>query len=283
MRIANPALNLVPPAPTTPASQPTAEAVPAKGLEAAIFTKPLAEKKLAGHSLIDSFSDKRPLGERGVDATQSNQLNQIADGVRNGTISAGESQKLLTEQQGISDATRSAVADGKLSLDERRKLNLMQTLAGMNISEAGEKGIPDLGIRLKEEDGSRQAGQIDTLAEGISNGNITNSEASKLLGKQADISEARGPSLGGDKLDTLFDKKPLNKEGSLERKLDAADRDLARHGKPGTQLAPNPNRFPDRIPGAIMHEPLNLRDDALPLRTEKLTLATPQKLGTLAE
>lgn len=267
MRIAPNAQALVPQSTGTPASQPTGEAVPAKALDAAIFTKPLAEKKLAGHSLTDSFSDKRTLGERGVDSTQSNQLGQISEGMRNGNISAGESQKLLTEQQGISDATKSAVADGKLSIDERRKLNLMQTLAGMNISDAGEKGIPDLGIRLKEADASRQADQIDTLADGISNGNITNSEASKLLGKQADISDARGPNLPGSKLETLFDKEPKKKGGSLESKLDAADRDLARHSKPGTQLDPDLLPKP-RLPGAIMHEPLNLRPEKpLPFRT----------------
>lgn len=196
-----------------PATQPAGEATSAR----------LVEKRpaLLGHSPLDSFS-KLPASAKDVRTTQSQQLHQVADGVRDGSISGKESEKLLTEQKSIAEATQDALSDGKLSLRERIKLGAMQTLAADNIHEAGGK-VPDLVLpRAPSPNAERQAGQIDRLADGRSNGSITDNEASKLLGQQAEISEARsGLSVSG----TL----------SVGKKLDAADDDLTRHSRPGEQ------------------------------------------------
>ncbi|WP_224362784.1 hypothetical protein [Hyalangium versicolor] len=255
MRVASPPQPVISQTPTTTASQPTAQA-----------TLPLAqtaEKKLVNLIPRDTF--QAPSADKNVRSTQSQQLGQISDGMRDGKISAGESEKLLGEQQGISDATKKAMADGTLSGDERLRLNLMQTLADMNISDAGAKGVPDLAAAFsRDADPSRQADQIDKVAKGISNGNITNSEASKLLGKQGEISEARQPNDPFSGISPIIKKDPfVKKESSLDSKLDAADRDITRHSKPGTQLDLDKVFDLPRPPGAIVDTPLPLLNKPL--------------------
>jgi hypothetical protein len=193
----------------------------------ALESKPAAELKcLPGHGIVDGGCFPQLPVKPGADAqtraTQGNQLHTIADGVRNGSLTEQEAQKLLTEQQAIADAQKAAMADGKLTMGERLKLGLMQHRADQNIQKATHNNERDV-FAFFDKDAQRQAGQIDQIANGRTNGNITNFEAGKLLGQQAKIAGARdnhGP-FGGLLTDMQQDK---------------AAKDIARHSKPGTQL-----------------------------------------------
>jgi hypothetical protein len=198
-----------------------------------VATKPTPEgtagtkvKHLPGHGIVDGgcfppFPTK-PTADAKTRATQGDQLHDIADGVRNGSLTEQEAETLLNEQKAIADAQKAAMADGKLSLGEKLRLSLMQGRAGQNIDRASHNSQRDVFAHF-DSDAQRQAAQIDQIANGRTNGNITNSEAGKLLGQQAQIADARD-NTGG--LSGLV----------ADLKQAQAQKDIDRHSKPGTQF-----------------------------------------------
>ncbi|HYI02105.1 hypothetical protein, partial [Hyalangium sp.] len=166
-------------------------------------------------------------------ATQANQLGQVADGVRDGSITAQESEKLLKEQQDIAAYQQKAMADGKLSKGEQLQLGVMQARAALNVHQASTNGDRNLFAGL-DKNAQRQADQIDQIAAGRRSGNITNTEAGELLGDQVEISDARG------------DADSVGERLELGSKLNEADGEIKHHSKPGTQwdLKPFPHPFP---------------------------------------
>lgn len=206
----------------------------------AIESKPSLTRK-PGNPFTDSGSfplHKPPFlqpSDAKVRANQGNQLHDIAGGTRNGSITAQEGEKLLQEQQKIADATRQAMSDGLLTVAEQLKLGLMQAQAQAHISEARGNGDRSLLAGL-DSNAQRQADQIDRLANGRTNGTITNSEAGELLGQQVGVADARGDA------DTVAERQALG------GKLDNADKELSRHSAPGTQFDWKPVPFPRPVP-----------------------------------
>lgn len=208
---------------STPVAPRPTETLSPVAKKPALEVKPAEIRQLPGRP-VDGFFDpkllKRP--DAGTRATQGDQLHDIADGVRNGSLTEKEAQKLLAEQQKIADAQKAAMADGKLSLSERFQLAMMQNRAGQNIDSA--KGNKDRDFFAGfDKDAQRQAGQIDQLANGRTSGTITNSEAGKLIGQQADIADAR-------------DNTGVFSQALTSIKQNEAQQDLDRHSKPGTQI-----------------------------------------------
>jgi hypothetical protein len=162
-------------------------------------------------------------------ATQGNQLHQIADGVRSGSLTEREAQGLLKEQEAISNYQKSAMADGRLSLGERIHLAVMQGQAQGHISSARGNFERDFFAGFDSQ-AQRQAGQIDQIANGRANNTITNSEAGKLLGQQADIASTLGSS------------NPWVKHLLGDLQQAAAQSDITRHSRPGTQIDFQPFR-----------------------------------------
>jgi hypothetical protein len=163
--------------------------------------------------------------DRQTRATQGNQLHQIADGVRNGSITQKEAQGLLQQQETIANAQRSAMADGKLDLGERFSLAIMQAQAQGNISSARSNWDMDLFAPMDAQ-AQRQGAQLDQIANGRTNNTITNREAGQLLAQQAEISGVLGNS------------DPWGKHVLANLLQSFAETDIARHSKPGTQFDP---------------------------------------------
>lgn len=166
-------------------------------------------------------------------ATQANQLDQISNGVRNGSITSQEAERLLKEQQNIAAYQQKAMADGKLSTEERLQLSVMQSKAALNTFQASHNGDRNLFARF-DGNAQRQADQIGRIADGRRSGNVTNTEAKELLGDQVEIADARG------------DADSVKERAELASKLGAADRDINYHSKAGTQFhfEPHPLPFP---------------------------------------
>ena len=185
-------------------------------------------------------------------ATQGKQLHEIADGVRDGSVTSKEAKTLLKEQQDIAKATQQAMADGKITKEEQLKLGVMQAQAELHIYQASHNTSREF-LAGFDSAAQRQAGQIDRLADGRTNGNITNSEAGELLGQQQQVADARS-NRGG-----LFG------NVLLDSKLNQADKELDLHSRPGTQFHLEP--FPHPLPLPELPRPLPLpipRPDQLP-------------------
>ena len=171
------------------------------------------------------------LGDAQTRATQANQLDQISKGVANGSVTAQEAETLLKEQQNISSFQQKAMSDGKLSVEERLQLAVMQSKAALNVHQASNNGDRNLFAQF-DQTAQRQAAQIGQIADGRRSGNITNYEAGHVLGDQVEIADARGDA------DTLGERLVLNS------KLNKADRDIKNHSRPGTQLDIEVKPFP---------------------------------------
>jgi hypothetical protein len=176
-------------------SKPAAElkATPAD-LKSAVDLKPVARKPedwcgtgIVGGGCFPPFPGKGDVHGR----NQGRQLHEIAEGVRNGSITAEEAERLLAQQESISKATDQAMADGKLTQEEKLRLQLMQAQADYNIYRAGNNSQRDVGARWSHT-AQTQANQIAQIANGRSNGNITASEATGLLDQQERIADLRG-------------------------------------------------------------------------------------------
>jgi hypothetical protein len=174
--------------------------------------------------------------------TQANQLDQISQGVRNGSITAQESEKLLAEQAKISDYQKQAMSDGFLSQEERLRLDVMQAGAALNTFQAANNSDRNAFARL-DGNAQRQADQISQIANGRRSGNVTNTESGELLREQVEIADARGDA------DSPAERIELN------NKLNAADRDIKFHGQAGTQGHLKPLPWPQPVP-LPMPEPL---------------------------
>jgi hypothetical protein len=177
---------------------------------------------------VDHFIDRRPpfpypfpRGDANA-RTQGRQLHDIAEGVRNGSLTAEEAQRLLQQQENISKATEQAMADGKLTREEALRLNLMQAQADLNIHVASNNGQRNLGAAW-DFTAQQQARQIDQIAKGRANGNITAGEATELLDKQEDIADARGGA------NSFFEKLLVYLQQML------ASSDISFHSLPGDQ------------------------------------------------
>ncbi|HVG59020.1 MAG TPA: hypothetical protein VNA24_10735 [Hyalangium sp.] len=183
------------------------------------------------------------LGDAKTRTTQANQLDQISQGVRNGSITAQESERLLAEQAKISDYQQQAMADGFMSQEERLKLDMMQMTAALNTFQAANNGDRNAFAKL-DGNAQRQADQISQIADGRRSGNITNTEAGGLLRDQVEIADARG------------DADSPAESAELNNKLNAADKDINYHSKAGTQWdfeplpwpRPEPLPFPKPLP-----------------------------------
>lgn len=210
------------------------------------IAKPALETKPGsiGHGIVAGgcvHPPKPDLFERadGTSKTQGRQLNDIADGVRNGSITSQEAEKLLKQQQEIATAQQQAKADGKVTKEEARELRMLQARAELSIYGATKNGERDMFAPF-DSNAQRQADQLERLGNGRSSGNITTAESSKLLGQQVGIADARGDA-----------DSPLE-TAALDGKLDAADKDISLHSRPGTQfggvIIPHPLPFPRPLP-----------------------------------
>ncbi len=235
--------------PETKSAAVTAEAKPAVGAEvkSAVAT---AAKPAVGFAKDDAFQGGIDGGivrpgpylppdifqpDAKTRATQANQLDQIAQGVRNGSITAQEAEKLLAEQAKISDYQKQAMADGFLSQEERLKLGVMQAGAALNTYQAANNGDRNAFAGL-DRNAQRQADQISRIADGRRSGNVTNTEAGHLLRDQVEIADARG------------DADSPREHLALNQKLSEADRDINYHSQKGTQLHLKPLPWPQPVP-----------------------------------
>jgi hypothetical protein len=250
----------------TPAAAPavaqTAETKPAAVTTAAQPAVTTAAKPAVGFAKNDEFNLTRPLphpvplpfpkpgpfpipgpvpmppyfpGDAKTRNTQANQLDQISQGVRNGSITAQESETLLAEQAKISDYQKQAMSDGFLSQEEQLRLDMMQAGAALNTFQAANNGDRNAFAQL-DGNAQRQAAQISQIADGRRSGNITNTEAGEVLRDQVEIADARGDADSpGERIE-------------LNNKLNAADRDIQYHGQAGTQGHLKPLPMPEPLP-----------------------------------
>jgi hypothetical protein len=144
---------------------------------------------------------------------KQNQQDRIANGVKSGQLTAGETANLENKEAAINGETRAdrAADGGKLTGAEKQQINQQQNQLSKQIyNDKHNAATQNYG---KSEVGQRQTNQQQRIAQGIKSGQLTAGETAKLENQQRGINQQvkADRAANGGKL-TQGEKQQVNKE-----------------------------------------------------------------------
>ena len=144
---------------------------------------------------------------------KENQQDRIANGVKSGQLTAGETANLETKEAAINGETRAdrAANGGKLTPAEKQQINGQQNQLSKQIYN--DKHNANTAQYGNNKVGQRRENQQDRIAQGIKSGQLTAGETAKLENQQKGINQqvAGDRAANGGKL-TRDEKQQVNKE-----------------------------------------------------------------------
>jgi len=159
-------------------------------------------------------ADKATIPQR-----KENQQDRIAQGVKSGQLTAGETSNLETKEAAINGETRAdrAANGGKLTAAEKQQINKQQN--GLSKQIYNDKHNANTAQYGNNKVGQRKENQQDRIAQGIKSGQLTAGETAKLENQQKGINQqvAADRSANGGKL-TPGEKKQVNSEQNAASK-----------------------------------------------------------------
>jgi hypothetical protein len=178
----------------------------------ALLTAALAAFSLPG--LAQDSAAKAPVTGQTIEQRQDNQQNRIANGVKSGELTAGESANLEKKESAVNQETNRMrkADDGSLTAADKSKINEQQNQLSKQIYEDKHNSAtqnPD----PKSEVGKRAENQQDRIAQGVKSGQLNAGEAAHLEGNEARINnEVRNDrAANGGKL-TNSEKAQINRQ-----------------------------------------------------------------------
>lgn len=150
---------------------------------------------------------------------KENQQDRIANGVKSGQLTAGETSKLETKEAAINGETRAdrAANGGKLTAAEKQQINKQQNQLSKQIYN--DKHNANTAQYGNNKVGQRRENQQDRIAQGIKSGQLTAGETAKLENQQKGINQQvkADRAANGGKL-TPGEKGQINKEQNAASK-----------------------------------------------------------------
>jgi hypothetical protein len=144
---------------------------------------------------------------------KENQQDRIAQGVKSGQLTAGETSNLETKEAAINGETRAdrAANDGKLTQADKQQVNQQQNQLSKQIYN--DKHNANTAHYGNNPVGQRRENQQDRIAQGVKSGQLTAGETAKLENQQKGINQqvAADRAANGGKL-TGAEKQQVNKE-----------------------------------------------------------------------
>jgi len=144
---------------------------------------------------------------------KENQQDRIANGVKSGQLTAGETGKLETKEAAINRETKAdrAANGGKLTTAEKAQINKQQN--GVSKQIYADKHNANTAHYGKNEVGQRRENQQDRIAQGVKSGQLTAGETAKLENQQKGINQQvkADRAANGGKL-TAREKAQVNRE-----------------------------------------------------------------------
>ena len=128
-------------------------------------------------------SDKDQIQDR-----KENQQDRIAQGVKSGSLTAGETKNLEGREAGLNQEIRAdrAANGGKLTAAERAQVNHQQNNLSRSIYRDKHNAATQ---NFKGEVGARQENQQDRIAQGIKSGSLSAGEAARAENRQQSINQ----------------------------------------------------------------------------------------------
>jgi hypothetical protein len=150
---------------------------------------------------------------------KENQQDRIANGVKSGQLTAGETANLETKEAAINGETKAdrAANGGKLTAAEKAQVNKQQNGVSKQIyNDKHNAATQNYG---KSQVGQRQTNQQQRIAQGVKSGQLTAGETAKLENQQKGINQQvkADRSANGGKL-TTGEKTQVNKEQNAASK-----------------------------------------------------------------
>src|SRR6266576_791058 len=150
---------------------------------------------------------------------KENQQDRIAQGVKSGQLTAGETANLETKEAAINGETKAdrAANGGKLSAAEKKQINGQQNQVSKQIYK--DKHNANTAHYGDNKGGQRRENQQDRIAQGIKSGQLTAGETAKLDNQQKGINKqvAADRKANGGTL-TASEKKQVNHEQNAASK-----------------------------------------------------------------
>jgi hypothetical protein len=144
---------------------------------------------------------------------KENQQDRIAQGVKSGQLTAGETANLETKEAAINGETKAdrAAHGGKLTAAEKQQINKQQNQMSKQIYK--DKHNANTAQYGNNKVGQRRENQQDRIAHGIKSGQLTAGETAKLENQQKGINQQvkADRAANGGKL-TTGEKQQINKE-----------------------------------------------------------------------
>ena len=150
---------------------------------------------------------------------KENQQDRIAQGVKSGQLTAGETANLETKEAAINRETKAdrAANGGKLTAAEKKQINGQQNQVSKQIYK--DKHNANTAHYGDNKVGQRRENQQDRIAQGIKSGQLTAGETAKLDNQQKGINKqvAADRKANGGTL-TASEKKQVNHEQNAASK-----------------------------------------------------------------
>ena len=150
---------------------------------------------------------------------KENQQDRIAQGVKSGQLTAGETANLETKEAAINGETKAdrAANGGKLTAAEKKQINGQQNQVSKQIYK--DKHNANTAHYGDNKVGQRRENQQDRIAQGIKSGQLTAGETAKLENQQKGINKqvAADRKANGGTL-TPSEKKQVNHEQNAASK-----------------------------------------------------------------
>jgi len=150
---------------------------------------------------------------------KENQQDRIAQGVKSGQLTSGETANLETKEAAINGETKAdrAANGGKLTAAEKKQINGQQNQVSKQIYK--DKHNANTAHYGNNKVGQRRENQQDRIAQGIKSGQLTAGETAKLENQQKGINQqvAADRKANGGTL-TTAEKKQVNKEQNAASK-----------------------------------------------------------------
>ena len=120
---------------------------------------------------------------------KENQQDRIANGIKSGQLTAGETSHLETKEAAINGETRAdrAANGGKLTAAEKTQINNQQNHVSKQIYQ--DKHNANTAQYSNTKVGQRRENQQDRIAQGVKSGQLTAGETAKLENQQKGINQ----------------------------------------------------------------------------------------------
>src|SRR5215469_15651286 len=150
---------------------------------------------------------------------EENQQDRIANGVKSGQLTAGETANLESKEAAINGESKAdrAANGGKLTAAEKQQINKQQNQMSKQIY--ADKHNANTAHYGNNKVGQRRENQQDRIAQGIKSGQLTAGETAKLENQQKGINQQvkADRQANGGKL-TTGEKQQINKEQNAASK-----------------------------------------------------------------